>query len=136
VHVGREQFLAGAIERQATHVLWLDTDMTFPPDTAIRLAQHDKPVVSCQYVMRHTSTVTDQGMGVMLMSTSIVKDLLRPWFCHGRNAAGQDVGEDIGFCRALRASGYEIHIDRELSQEIGHVGLHTYRLPAHPAVAV
>lgn len=150
VHVGREVALAGAIERNATHLLWLDTDMKFPPDAALRLAKHDKPIVACNYVMRdprllftarrgrHEAVATfpastglervdTVGLGLMLMRTDVVNHLGRPWFRHGVNEAAQDIGEDVMFCRALGAGGHEIFIDHDLSKEIGHVGQHTFR---------
>ena len=45
VHVGRDAVLAGAIARQATHLLWIDTDMGVPAYTEIRLASHNRPIV-------------------------------------------------------------------------------------------
>jgi hypothetical protein len=157
VHVGREAVLLGAIERQATHVLWLDTDMAVPLDTAIRLAKHNQPIVAANCVMKTMRPVftamrggqrldtTPQatglepcdtvGMAVMLLRTSVVADLPRPWFRHGLNDAGDDVGEDVRFCRTLRAAGHEIYVDHDLSKEIGHIGQHTYR-PDCPALAL
>lgn len=158
VHVGREAALEGAIARQATHVLWLDTDMTFPPDTAIRLARHNRPIVACNCVMRtervfftarrdgQTVETTPESTGlervdtvgpaVMLMRTDAVMGLSRPWFEHGRSEHGGNIGEDVMFCRKLRSIGQDIYIDHELSKEIGHVGSHTYRIPARLAVPV
>jgi hypothetical protein len=159
IHVGRELFLEAALKQGATHILWLDTDMSFPRETAVLLAMRDRPIVGCNYVVRQpsglstaqrddgtriptmeTSTgleaVDAVGLGVLLMRTDVVADLTRPWFRHGVNAQGGDVGEDIMFCRALRAAGHQILIDHDLSKEIGHVGQHTYRTPAAVAVAV
>jgi len=158
VHVGREAFLETAIAQcDATHVLWLDTDMTFPPDTALQLAQHDRPIVAANCVMRDPrllctaerddtrietrpdstglEAVDSIGLAVLLMRTDVVADLPRPWFRHGRTDAGVDIGEDRMFCRALRAAGHEILIDHDLSKEIGHIGQFTYR-PAAAEVAV
>lgn len=157
VHVGREAVLVGAIERQATHVLWLDTDMAFPSDTAIRLARHNRSIVAANCVMRHPrqmftarrdgqpvetrpessglEAVDTVGPAVMLMRTDVVAGLPRPWFEHGRNEAGGDIGEDVMLCRKLKAAGQDIYIDHELSKEIGHIGQFTYR-PAGAAVAV
>lgn len=157
VHVGREAFLEQAIRCQATHVLWLDTDMTFPPDAARRLVRHQRPIVACNCVMRDPrilftaqregrgiltgpdstglEAADSVGMAVMLMRTDVVADLPRPWFRHGQTDAGVDIGEDRMFCRALRAAGHEILIDHDLSKEIGHIGQHTYR-PAAAAVSV
>lgn len=146
VHVGRESVLAGALARQATHILWLDTDMAFPPDTALRLAAHNRSFVACNYVMRNrpdlftamrhgtrvATTEQSHGLdqvdvvafGVLLMRTDVAAELSRPWFEHGRNAAGEDIGEDVMFCRRLRTT---LWIDHDLSKEIGHVGQHVYR---------
>jgi hypothetical protein len=76
------------------------------------------------------------GFGAVLMRTDIVSDLPRPWFRHGLNAQGGDIGEDIMFCRSLRDAGHTIYIDHDLSKEIGHVGTHTYHTTAPVAVAV
>lgn len=157
VHVGRETVLAGAIERQATHVLWLDTDMAFPADTAVRLAKHNRPIVACNCVMRDPrllctavkdgqrvetaasssglERVDTVGPAVMLMRTDVVFGLARPWFEHGRNASGGDIGEDVMFCRRLTEAGHSIYIDHDLSKEIGHIGQFTFR-HAGTAVAV
>jgi hypothetical protein len=153
VHVGREAVLERALTQwEATHLLWLDTDMRFPQDAAIRLAEHNRPVVAVNCLMRdprmwftakrdgqsvkttHASTglepVEFVGFGVMLMRTDVVSGVPQPWFEHGRNATGQDVGEDVMFCRKLRAAGHQVYIDHDLSKEIGHVGLYDYRIQA------
>lgn len=157
VHVGREAVLQAAFALSATHVLWLDTDMTFPEDTAIRLADWDRPVVACNCVMktdpplftaqrggqrvatrtesRGLEAVDSVGMAVLLMRTDVVAHLARPRFRHGEDD-GTDVGEDVMFCRALRAAGHPIYIDHDLSKEIGHIGQYTYRPPAVAAVPV
>jgi hypothetical protein len=148
IHVGRELFLEAAIKQGASHVLWLDTDMSVPRTAAVQLFLHDQPIVGCNYRVRQpsglftaqrdnqrvptleTSTgleaVEAMGFGVVLMRTDLALDLPRPWFRHGQNAQGGDVGEDIMFCRALREAGHTIYIDHDLSKEIGHVGQHTY----------
>src|SRR4026207_2523046 len=40
IHVGRELFLEASLKQGASHVLWLDTDMTFPRETAGRVGRH------------------------------------------------------------------------------------------------
>lgn len=159
VHCGREAVLEKALAWQATHILWLDTDMRFPPDLALRLARHNRPVVACNCVMRDPRLIfTAQrdgkriattpestgleavdaiGTAVMLMRTDVVADLQRPWFTHGRTASGADIGEDLMFCQSLRSADQQIYIDHDLSKEIGHVGQHTFRPPtAVPALTV
>jgi hypothetical protein len=149
IHVGREWFLEASLKQGATHLLWLDTDMSVPRETAVLLAMHDQPIVACNYRVRQASglftafrddhrvptletstgleAVEYVGMGAMLMRTDVVKELGRPWFRHGRNEVGGDIGEDVMFCRTLRAAGHAIYIDHDLSKQIGHIGQHTYR---------
>jgi hypothetical protein len=157
VHLGRELVLEQALKCQATHVLWLDTDMAFPPETAVRLARHDQAVVGGNCVTRDPrrlftavrdgrriattpastglEAVDSVGLAVLLVRLDVVADLARPWFAWGRDATGAVVGEDVGFCRALRLAGQTIWIDHDLSKEIGHVGQFTYR-PAPAPVPV
>jgi hypothetical protein len=157
IHVGREWFLEAAIKQGATHVLWLDTDMTVPRELAVLLALHDQPIVACNYVVRQASglftacrgdqrvptTATSTGLeavdyvglGAMLMRTEVVAGLGRPWFRHGLNDLGGDVGEDVMFCRGLTRAGYTVYIDHDCSKVVGHIGQHTYRpVPAEAAV--
>ena len=150
IHCGRELVLEAAIRRGMTHLLWLDTDMSFPRTAALQLVAHGRPIVGCNYVSRRQGSgkftaqrddgtpiptterstglesVGAVGFGCVLMETDIVNRLHRPWFRHGLNVQGGDVGEDIMFCRALRESGHTIYIDHDLSKDIGHVGSHTY----------
>lgn len=158
IHVGREYFLEAALRQGATHVLWLDTDISVPRETAVLLSMHEQPIVACNYVMRNASdlftafrdeqrvpTHADStgleavdycGMGAMLMRTDVVANLGRPWFRHGLNELGGDMGEDVMFCRGVERAGYTIYIDHDLSQQVGHIGQHTYRIPHADAVAV
>jgi hypothetical protein len=150
IHMGREYFLEDSIRQGATHVLWLDTDMSFPRETAVLLAMHDQPMVGCNYLTRHGNNswtaMTDDGtripttpeskgleavdamgFGVVLMRTDLVVGFTRPRFRHGLNAHDGDVGEDIMFCRSVRAAGHQIYIDHDLSKGIGHIGQYNYR---------
>lgn len=151
VHVGREWVLKAALQHQATHILWTDTDMRFPPEAALLLLTHDKPVVAANYVMRtpqplftamrdgeRIETGADStgleevdvaGMGLMLMRTDVAAELPFPRFVHGQNEIGEDIGEDVMFCRALRQAGIAIHIDHDLSKGVGHVGQFVFGLP-------
>src|SRR5678815_1758852 len=55
IHVGRELFLEAARKQGATHVLWLDTDMSVPRELAVLLWMHDQPIVACNYRVRQDS---------------------------------------------------------------------------------
>lgn len=154
VHQAREKLLHDVTELWgATHVLWLDADMTFPPDTALRLMAHDVDVVAANYVKRagaHRPTamragqhvysldktglepVDHVGMGVFLMKTSAVAGLPWPRFWYSTPTET----EDVYFCRLLRNAGREILIDHDLSKQVGHIGQHTYRMASSPVPAL
>lgn len=155
VHQAREKLLHDVMELWgATHILWLDADMTFPPDTALRLLKHDRDVVAANYVTRvppsRPTAVRDGrfisshdahgledvdhvGMGVFLMRAAVVANLPRPRFWYVE--AEPHVTEDVFFCRLLRAAGHRIAIDHDLSKEVGHVGQYTYRSHAPGVLA-
>lgn len=160
IHCGRELVLEAALKQGATHLLWLDSDMSFPRTTAVQLWMHQQAIVACNYLSRRQASgrwtaqrddgtrietherssgleaVDIAGMGVFFLSTDVVADLARPWFRHGLNEFGGDVGEDVLFCRALRAAGHTIYLDHDLSKEIGHIGQHTYRAAYETAVTL
>jgi hypothetical protein len=154
VHQARETLLRDLVDRWgATHVLWLDADMTFPPDTALRLLQHDADVVAANYVTRVVPSrptarrdgqsvssvdatgleaVDHVGMGVFLMKSSVVAHIPSPRFAYSTPTET----EDVYFCRLLRAAGHTIRIDHDLSKDVGHVGHYTFRETRPAAVAV
>jgi hypothetical protein len=153
VHQAREKLLHDVVELWgATHILWLDADMTFPPDAALRLLAHDREIMAANYVTRvppsrptakrdgqciasHGATgledVDHVGMGVFLMKTSVLANLPTPRFWYSTPTET----EDVYFCRLLRAAGHTIAIDHDLSKDVGHVGQHMYR-EQRTAVAV
>lgn len=157
IHCGRELVLEAALKQGMTHLLWLDTDMSFPRTTAVQLLAHDQAIVGCNYRSRRQGesrwtarredgtrietteksygreAVGEIGMGVFLMRTDIVHDFLRPWFRHGLNDYGGDIGEDIMFCRALRNAGQTVYLDHDLSKVVQHVGQYRYGVSDAPA---
>lgn len=148
VHQAREKLLHDVVNLWgATHVLWLDADMAFPPDTALRLLKHGVDVVAANYVTRVAPSrptamrdgqcvssaeatgleaVEHVGMGAFLMKASVVSNIPSPRFWYSTATET----EDVFFCRLLRAAGHSIYIDHDLSREVGHVGTYTYREPA------
>lgn len=52
VHTGRQELIDKALETGVTHILWLDTDMRFPPDSLVRLMNHNLPMVGINYLKR------------------------------------------------------------------------------------
>lgn len=56
IHSARRKMLQTCIEAKCTHILWLDSDMRFPPDTLVRLLNHQKSVVGINYANRQFPT--------------------------------------------------------------------------------
>lgn len=94
-------------EFKATHILFLDSDMEFPPHTLHRLLAHDVPFVACNYAkkkfpiectasrgmdadLKHDRNIPDDdnalvpvegiGFGVTLIHADVFLSVPRPWF--------------------------------------------------------
>lgn len=146
----RETLVTMAREVNASHILWLDSDMMFPADTAQKLLRHGKPLVAANYVTRQYphktvaySDITDWdsyvapdpersdkltavaavGMGCMLTSMSLFDELEKPYFNTTWVPESNDhLGEDFSFCKKVSALGYEILIDDSVSWDMKHLG--------------
>ena len=151
----RQQVTEQALEAGATHILFLDSDQQFPPDTARRLLFWRKPIVACNVATkkfpcsptarlyspsepkgvplftrrgdRGLEPVWRIGCGIMLIAGYVLKELPKPWFpVRWRTEVEDFQGEDWGFCEALEARDIPIYVDQELSWQIGHVGTQRY----------
>jgi hypothetical protein len=152
---GRQEMVQDALKMKCTHLLFIDTDQTFPSDTAHRLIKHGKNIVGCNVATKTipssptarlaseewsggTPLYTDPdsegsvevwrvGTGVMLLNLNLFEDLPLPWFPIKWEESIKDFrGEDWCFCEIASAAGHKIWVDQDLSKEIGHVGNFTY----------
>jgi hypothetical protein len=142
----RERLANKAVEVKADYLLWLDSDMMFPSTTALRLMSHNKDIVAANYMKRSVPLTTVAypkvedwdnwlplesqqelepvegiGMGCMLMKTSVLTNIQKPWF-EFEYKEGAWHGEDFYFQRKLRDAGHEILVDMNLSRQIRHIG--------------
>jgi hypothetical protein len=137
----RTALVGEALSFEADHILWLDDDQTFPPDTLFRLLKHRLPMVGCNPRMRTSpdvpigaaynliagerrrlqpkseglEEVEYLGLGVTLTSIEIFRQIPQPWFVMGPQ------GEDGHLCELLRARGISPIVDHGLSLEVGHL---------------
>ena len=142
----RETLARVALERDATHILWLDSDMRFPEDALLRLLAHNAPIVGTTYTSRRPPFVPTAavpggtllyvddgstglveaeriGFGCVLTSTEVFKRLEEPWFHIGYSRVAKDyMGEDVYFCCMAREAGYKVLVDLDLSKEVKHLG--------------
>lgn len=146
----RATLVMSAREAKATHLLWIDSDMRFPPDTLFRLMEHGVPIVAANYTTRRApflptaehrdlgylftppeadglATVTHCGMGLMLVDMTVFETIKPPHFAIGYSQRdGEYSGEDFFFCHKAREAGFAIYIDQELSQAVRHAGQMEY----------
>jgi len=148
----RQECLEDALMQDCTHALFIDTDQTFPMDTAHRLLRWKKPVVACNIPLKiHPSYPTARargpgpfgmpiysngpqnkvglekvwrvGAGIMLIDLSIMAKIEKPWFeIRYSDKHAQFVGEDWYFVKKVEDAGFDVFIDHELSRFVGHVG--------------
>lgn len=146
-----------ALTEGATHLFWLDTDMTFPEDTIVRLLRHNKPIVTVNAPTRrfpiqptafkridyehglHARLYTEEGstgleeveacgFSVAMMQAKIFESIPMPAFLTEYDkGTGRWKGEDVYFCEQARAAGFPVLVDHDLSKLIGHVGVMEYR---------
>jgi hypothetical protein len=148
----RETLISQAIAVKSEWVLWLDSDMMFPPTTLLRLLAHNQDIVACNYMKRsfpfksvafldtndweswipiqpddELVSVEAIGMGCVLMKTSIFKHLSRPYFEYTYQPKTKDWGgEDFTLFKKLNKIGYQVKIDMNLSNEVYHIGTFAY----------
>jgi hypothetical protein len=137
---------------KAQHIMWFDSDMTFPEDVIVRLLEHKKQVVCATYSKRvppfHPTafynidpvepvdteghglvSVKYSGMGCMLVEASVLDSMPSPHYplkWHAPSSTWH--GEDMGFCDLLHHNDIKIFCDLDLSQEIGHLGQQEFRV--------
>ena len=143
----RNQIVRDARAASCSHLLLMDTDQTYHPDTIPRLLAHNLPVVGALVYRRyppfdplmyrgkinHYRTVTEwepdslvevdaTGTGCILYRMDVFDALPDPWFTFRKTVHdGQEkvVGEDVGFCSDLKAAGFKIFVDT--SVPAGHL---------------
>lgn len=142
----RNYLVRDALEKGASHLLWLDSDMHFPTNIVEKLLSYNRDIVAGTYSTRikpqRSVAFTNQynlnerlsakqglhevfavGLGCMLVSAEVYRNLPQPWFQYVWNTDTQDLsGEDIHFCKLATDNGYKIYVDADISEKIAHFG--------------
>lgn len=148
----RNAAVEAALTHDATHLLFLDSDMVFPPDTLQRLLYHKKDVVGATYVKRYPphemlgtyerAVGFDVGeelkaglrsalslpFGCILLKVAALEKVKRPLFRYMTTENGT-ISEDEWMCIQAREAGLTIWCDLNLTREVGHVGSQVFRVP-------
>jgi hypothetical protein len=135
-----------ALETDCTHILWLDSDMTFPTHTIQALLSHDTDIVACNYSTRvppynpvafmdvnnleyraYDGTglheIAAVGMGCMLVKRNVFETMEAPYFSVIWNDDYTNlIGEDFYFCTKAKDAGFSVMLDKDLSKHITHIG--------------
>jgi len=141
IEKGRHEIVEKALELEATHVLFLDSDMVFPMDILERLLASGKEIIGCDYPKttpphgrtsrgrQRDGTVEDIGTGCLLVDLRVFRMIGTPYFKVEWDAGrGEFQGEDYNFCLRARLAGFQIYMDKKASKEIVHLGLEGYTL--------
>lgn len=145
----RHDLVKNAIRHDATHVLFLDSDMVFPKDLLRNMLLRDKDILALNCTTRawpvrhiahdHMQDLIDSrgktglqkvqqiGLAVMLIRIDVLKKLRPPMFMmEWVPDTGSYCGEDIYFCQLAQEAGFDVWIDHDLSQKVLHVGKMAY----------
>ena len=149
VHGVRQMIAEIAIEKkEATHLLWIDADHSFPSDTAHQLLAHKRPYVGINATTRvapvratavkkpgeplkttrHSKgleRVWRVGFGIVLVEARVFKAMPKPWFASEwveKDSKWTLIGEDVYFCEKAKSYGFCPMVDHDLTKETAHVG--------------
>jgi hypothetical protein len=150
----RQLLATRALEADADWMLWIDSDMDFPPDMMLRFLSvanpYNRPVVAAncmarrapftmtardkdgeQVFTRADSTgleeVTSAGFGVVFVHTSVFRKLPLPWFqMTWQPEKAVFRGEDFHFFDKCNEAGIPVYIDHDISKDVKHVGTFAY----------
>lgn len=155
VEIARNELVQDAFNVGADYLLTLDSDMTFPAETLVRLLSHKKAVVCTDAKRRRepfTSVLTGMdgkpldfskpipandplvevrggSNAVCLVKMDTFKKMKAPYYLVTYNEKSDKfLGEDYFFSNKLRQAGFRIYCDSYLSQYIGHNGTKAFYL--------
>jgi hypothetical protein len=135
LHVMRNRLVKKAIDLKCTHILFLDSDISFEKEAVLKLIKHKKEIVGANYHKRKLpieatiqnpkktkglTTCDSVATGFLLIDLKVFKKLPEPWFFWGKDGES----EDFWFCRQAREVGYKVWVD--LTIPIGHIGSYIY----------
>lgn len=148
LHIARKKLAFEAHERKMTHLLFVDSDMSFKGDTLGKLMARKKDIIGVNYNHRSLplmSTVrvrTKDGKhmqvaeipdklfecdavatGCMLIDMKVFEKIEKPWFFY-KDDDVLPIGEDIWFCIQAKKAGFKIWCDPTIP--VTHVGEYEY----------
>lgn len=151
ITVNRNEIVKFAIKEKCTHLLFIDSDMTFPPNALEALLEVDKDVVCATatrreeggtplgipldekdyYTTKSLIKMAMVGMPFMLLKMSVFEKMTAPYFAEPI-MDGNVIPEDNYFCLKIHEAGFDIWCHLNLSLAMGHVGYKEYKINSKP----
>lgn len=134
--------------QNATHILFIDSDMTFPANGLMELLGQDKDIMGATASKRQEGdrnpigVVADPGdmitnkrfvkmailgLPFMLIKMSVFDKLKKPYFAEPIDGESL-IPEDSYFCKTALEAGFDIWCDMGLSVNMGHMGTKEYKI--------
>lgn len=152
VEGNRNRLVQAALEfpQPIDGILWVDTDMRFPPDALLALMHHKRLICGANYRMREPPHdylgnfldgddrhCFEPGLhkmdclpaGFMLVGMSVYRKVEYPWY--RAPVEPTDLRDDYYFCHKARAAGFDVWCDMDLTRRISHQGTRWYE-PGDP----
>lgn len=128
----------------------VDSDISFAPDTLLKLLRLDKPIVGGVYRQRNTEQhlevydtnyrrmewsqlafeireIGALGFGCVLIKREVFDAIGHPWFeYHVSLDHNQTFSEDLDFCKKARARGFSVWVDSSIL--CGHHGMTVFNV--------
>jgi len=151
IHANREVLIRRALEREQTHVMFLDDDMAFDPGVLNIMLGRRRQIVLTNYLIKtdqpeFTAISLDQkristreedtglqsiyfsGFGVSLFELEVFKQIPQPWFLPEWNDEQKAYSvEDQAFFERVRKSGMKVMLDHDASKLVSHWGNREWR---------
>lgn len=149
VYIARERIACHALEGGFTHVMFIDSDMVFPPDLITKLIGYDKDIIGAMAFQRKPpygpcfykkltlgrpgeitcEPLTEYGrglyeiQGIGMACTLIKTDVFKTIYAQQGSESFAPIsgyGEDMSFCLRARRAGLKIWVDTQT--QAGHIG--------------
>lgn len=136
-------FLNSKNASEYTHLIWIDSDMQFPPNSFEDLINHKKDIVGVNYCARQgaprftaatgserVATTSEStglqevdilGLGLVCVTKEALEKIGYPWFDF-ITISDSIMGEDEYFFGKARSSGFDVWLDHDLSKHVYHIG--------------
>lgn len=137
----RERLVMDSLQNGASHILFMDDDMIFPPEAVKSLIKADKPIVITNYRIKMPEVVWTAkvepssgleeveygGLGLALINAEVFKALPQPWFAFAYNHEYKEhTSEDAYFFKKAKQYGFPCLVDHDASKLISHEGMYAY----------